>query len=131
MEEKVDAQLKLAQKIWAVEEADVAQRVIKTHFLPDIVGNLNAFSGQSIRCPRCNRKYRRIPLKGECTSCGGKLTLTVHEKSVRKYLEIAKRILDNYPVSEYTKQRLYLVEKNLDSLFINEKMRRITISDFL
>jgi DNA polymerase II large subunit len=130
MKDKVEAQLNLATKIKAVDEADVARRVLKTHFLPDIIGNLNAFSGQAVRCPRCNKIYRRIPLQSKCTSCGGKLTLTVHEGSVRKYMEMANNIISRYPISEYTKQRILMMEKTLNSLFINEKVKIPRIEDF-
>jgi DNA polymerase II large subunit len=130
MKDKVESQLHLASKIRAVEEADVACRVLKTHFLPDIIGNYNAFSGQSVRCPKCNKVYRRIPLKGVCSFCGGKLTLTVHEGSVRKYLEMAKNITSRYPIPEYTQQRIRMLEKNLNSLFVNEKARNLKITDF-
>ncbi len=85
MMDKMNAQLNLAAKIRAVDEADVAYKVIERHFLPDIIGNLRAFSKQSVRCPTCNITYRRIPLSGVCRTCGGKLILTVHEKSVKKY----------------------------------------------
>jgi len=130
MKDKVDAQLKLAKKIRAVDEADVAQRVLKTHFLPDIIGNLNAFSCQAVRCPRCNKTYRRIPLQSKCIMCGGKLTLTVHEGSVRKYMDMVNNIVAHYPVSEYTKQRIVIVEKTLSSLFINEKVKITKIEEF-
>lgn len=81
MREKLWAQLKLAQKIRAVDAGDVAYRVITRHFLPDMIGNLKSFSGQELRCTKCGSKYRRIPLKGKCY-CGHELTLTVHEASV-------------------------------------------------
>ncbi|MES3160229.1 MAG: DNA polymerase II large subunit, partial [Halorubrum sp.] len=46
MMEKMNAQLELARKTRAVDETDVAERVIEYHFLPDIIGNLRAFSRQ-------------------------------------------------------------------------------------
>ena len=59
MMDKMNAQLNLAAKIRAVDEADVAYKVIERHFLPDILGNLKAFSKQSVRCPTCNITRRR------------------------------------------------------------------------
>ena len=131
MMDKMNAQLNLAAKIRAVDEADVAYKVIERHFLPDILGNLKAFSKQSVRCPTCNITYRRIPLNGKCRKCGGKLSLTVHEKSVKKYLEISKEVADRYHIPSYAHQRINLVEKNIDSLFMSDKVKKTKITDFL
>ena len=130
MEDKLDAQLELARKIRAVDEDDVATRVIQTHFLPDLIGNLRAFSTQQVRCVKCNKKYRRVPLKGVCPHCGGSLTLTVHEKSIKKYLEPAKRIMNKFDIPEYTKQRILIFERAAESLFHNDKVKKTTLSDF-
>ena len=92
MMDKMDAQLMLGKKIRAVDEQDVARRVLNKHFLPDMIGNLRSFSTQTVRCTKCGEKYRRMPLAGKCTKCGNALTLTVHEASVKKYLEISKVI---------------------------------------
>jgi DNA polymerase II large subunit len=131
MMDKMNAQLNLAAKIRAVDEADVAYKVIERHFLPDIIGNMRAFSKQSIRCPICNIIYRRIPLKGVCIKCDGKLTLTVHEKSVKKYLEISKEIARRYNISPYARQRITLIEKSIDSLFMSDKVKTTKLTDFL
>jgi DNA polymerase II large subunit len=131
MMDKMNAQLSLAARIRAVDEADVAYKVIERHFLPDIIGNMRAFSKQSIRCPTCNISYRRPPLQGVCTKCGGKLTLTVHEKSVKKYLEISKDIAQRYNIPPYAQQRIVLVEKSIDSLFTSDKVKTTKLTDFL
>jgi len=131
MMDKMNAQLNLAAKIRAVDEADVAYKVIERHFLPDILGNLRAFSKQSVRCPICNITYRRIPLTGACTKCGGKLILTVHEKSVKKYLEISKEVAEKYNISPYSRQRIKLVEKSINSLFVSDKVKKPKLTDFL
>ena len=131
MEDKLNAQLELARKIRAVDESDVATRVIQTHFLPDLIGNLRAFSTQQVRCVKCNKKYRRVPLKGVCTHCGGALTLTVHEKSIKKYLEPAKRIMERFDVPDYTKQRILVFEKAAESLFHNDSVKKPTLDEFL
>jgi DNA polymerase II large subunit len=131
MMEKMNAQLNLAAKIRAVDEADVAYKVIERHFLPDMLGNMRAFSKQSVRCPTCNIIYRRPPLQGVCKKCSGKLTLTVHEKSVKKYLTISKEIAQRYNISPYARQRITLVEKSIDSLFMSDKMKTTKLTDFL
>ena len=130
MMEKMNVQLSLASKIRAVDEADVAYKVIERHFLPDILGNLRAFSKQSVRCPLCNTTYRRIPLQGVCTKCNGKLTLTVHEMSVKKYLTISKEIAEKYNLPIYARQRIALVEKSIDSMFVSDKVKNTKLSDF-
>ena len=130
MMDKMNAQLNLAAKIRAVDETDVAYKVIERHFLPDIIGNMRAFSKQSVRCPTCNISYRRPPLQGVCGKCGGKLTLTVHEKSVKKYLEISKDVAEKYNISPYARQRIKLVEKSIDSLFMSDRVKTTKLDDF-
>ena len=130
MQDKVRAQMSLAEKIVAVDEHDVAERVLRSHFLPDILGNLRAFSRQEFRCTSCNTKYRRLPLKGKCVKCGGKLTLTVHNSSITKYLDLSKYLCEKYKVSEYTKQRLMLIDLEIRSLFESDTRKQIKISDF-
>lgn len=130
--EKLTAQMDLARRIRAVDEPDVGARVIGTHLLPDIMGNLKAFSRQKMRCTRCGASYRRMPLKGSCLKCGHeKLTLTVYEKSVRKYLEVAKQIGEKYNIDAYTRQRIHLLEAAVESLFQNDKVRRARLDEFL
>jgi DNA polymerase II large subunit len=131
MEDKINAQLELARQIRAVDEADMAARVIESHLLPDLIGNLRAFSTQKFRCTKCNTKYRRLPLKGNCPRCGGNLTLTVHEASVKKYLKVATRMTEEYNLSDYLKQRIALIDSSLNSIFENERMKRATLEDFL
>ncbi|MET1124840.1 MAG: DNA polymerase II large subunit [Archaeoglobaceae archaeon] len=130
MQDKVRAQMELAKKIVAVDEHDVAERVINVHFLPDIIGNLRAFSRQEVRCLNCNAKFRRIPLSGKCTKCGGKLTLTVHGSSITKYLGLSKMLCEEFNVSNYTKQRIKLIELEIKSLFESDVRRQVTIAHF-
>jgi DNA polymerase II large subunit len=129
MDEKLEAQIFLGSKIRAVDVADVVHRVITRHLLPDIQGSLRRFTGQQLRCPKCNTKYRRIPLRGTCY-CGNKLTLTVHEAGVSKYLEKAKTIGNNFEVSPYTLQRISLLENAIDSLFQSDKVRNVKLDEF-
>ncbi len=131
MIEKMDAQLALARKIKAVDPQDVAERIINSHFLPDLIGNLRSFSKQKVRCTKCNAKYRRPPLRGTCPKCGGNIVLTVHEGSVRKYLETSLRIADEYNVRHYTKQRLELLELEMSSLFESDKVKQKGLADFM
>jgi DNA polymerase II large subunit len=131
MEEKAKSQLSLAKKIRAVDERDVAERVIEHHFIPDLKGNLRAFSSQKFRCVACNSKYRRVPLTGACYKCGGKLVLTVSRGGVEKYLQVAMEIAQEYGISEYSKQRLRLAQRDIKSLFESDSHRQMSLADFL
>jgi DNA polymerase II large subunit len=130
MIDKMNAQIELAKKIRAVDETDVVYRVITRHFLPDMIGNLKSFSSQQLRCTKCNAKYRRIPLRGKCY-CGNDLTLTVHEKSVKKYLEITKEISEKFGLPLYTQQRIALIEGSIKSLFENDRVKKCKLTDFM
>jgi DNA polymerase II large subunit len=131
MIDKMDAQLELARMIRAVDERDVAERVINSHFLPDLIGNLHAFSKQKVRCVKCGAKYRRPPLKETCPKCGGRIILTVHEGSVRKYLDVSIKVAEEYGVSSYTKQRLQLLKIEINSLFKNDRAKQTGLADFM
>ncbi|MFB6108207.1 MAG: DNA polymerase II large subunit [Haloplanus sp.] len=131
MMEKMDAQLELARKLRAVDETDVAERVIEYHFLPDLIGNLRAFSRQETRCLDCGEKYRRMPLSGECRECGGRVNLTVHEGSVNKYMDTAIRVAEEFDCRPYTKQRLEVLEASLESVFQNDKNKPSSLGDFM
>ncbi|ELZ58350.1 MULTISPECIES: DNA-directed DNA polymerase II large subunit [Halorubrum] len=131
MMEKMDAQLELARKLRAVDETDVAERVIEYHFLPDIIGNLRAFSRQETRCLDCGEKYRRMPLTGECRECGGRVNLTVHEGSVSKYVDTAIEVAERFGCRPYTKQRLKVLDQSLESIFEDDTNKQSGIADFM
>ncbi len=117
MEDKVKTQLSIEDKIQSVNVADIAERLLSNHFLRDLLGNLRAFTSQTMRCSKCTRKYRRIPLRGTCTKCGGNLILSVHEKSVRKYLASAHELVERYQLNTYMSQRVHLADRELEALF--------------
>ena len=131
MMDKMDAQLALSRKLRAVDETDVAERVIEYHFLPDLIGNLRAFSRQETRCLDCGEKYRRMPLTGDCRECGGRVNLTVHQGSVNKYIDTAIHVAEEFGCREYTKQRLEVLEKSLESVFENDKNKQSGFADFM
>ena len=137
MAEKLEAELELAEKIRAVDADDVAERVLTTHFIRDLVGNLAAFSKQKFRCTKCNTSYRRMPLAGKCTRfkgkgiCNGNIIPTVHEGSVKKYLEMSREICRKYKVSEYTKQRVEVLDLAITSTFGEEKQQQLGLADFM
>ncbi|WP_135664660.1 DNA-directed DNA polymerase II large subunit [Halorhabdus rudnickae] len=131
MEDKMDAQLEISRKLRAVEESDVAERIIEYHFLPDLIGNLRAFSRQDVRCLSCGEKYRRVPLTGECRECGGDVNLTVHEGSVNKYIDTAIRVAEEFGAREYTKQRLEILERSIERVFEDDTSKQTGIADFM
>lgn len=131
MADKVNHQLELGKRIRAVDEKDVAERVLSSHFLRDIYGNLRAFGQQIMRCVDCNEKYRRVPLVGKCTKCGGKLLLTINRGGIEKYLKISMDIANNYGLSDYMKQRLSLVKEDIDTIFESEAVRQSSLADFI
>jgi len=131
MQEKMDAQLALSRKLRAVDESDVAERIIEFHFLPDLLGNLKAFSSQEFRCLGCGEKYRRAPLSGDCRECGGDINLTVHEGSVNKYMDTAIHVAEEFGADEYTKQRLQILEKRIERIFENDNNKQSGIADFM
>ncbi|ENN95649.1 DNA polymerase II large subunit [Methanocaldococcus villosus KIN24-T80] len=129
MLEKTESQLKVAEKIRATDERDVAEKVIQSHFIPDLIGNLRAFSRQGVRC-KCGAKFRRVPLRGKCPKCGSNLILTVSKGAVEKYMDVAEKMAEKYNVNNYIKQRLKLIREGIKSIFENDKNKQIKLIDF-
>ncbi|MEM2914546.1 MAG: DNA polymerase II large subunit, partial [Candidatus Bathyarchaeia archaeon] len=130
MIEKLNGQLTLAEKIEAVDAKKVALKVLTKHFIRDIAGNLRAFSTQGFRCKTCNKRFRRLPLRGKCTQCGGELSLTVYRGGIEKYLEAAENIIRRYRLPKYYAQRVALVREEINSLFEGKKPKQISLADF-
>jgi len=133
MLEKVTEQLKVAETVRAVDAGEVARRVLSTHFMRDLTGNLKAFASQRFRCTKCNAKFRRVPLKGSCTRCGGKLSLTVYKGGVEKYLQVAQDLVERYNLGQYHTQRLILLREEISSLFnqSEEKKKQPSLTQFV
>ncbi|ACV25128.1 DNA-directed DNA polymerase II large subunit [Methanocaldococcus fervens] len=129
MLEKTTSQLSVAKKIRATDERDVAEKVIQSHFIPDLIGNLRAFSRQAVRC-KCGAKFRRIPLRGKCPKCGSNLILTVSKGAVEKYMDVAEKMAEEYDVNNYIKQRLKIIREGINSIFENDKSKQVKLSDF-
>jgi len=120
MQEKVQHQMALVEKIRAVDTSDTAKLIIERHFIKDMRGNLRKFSMQEFRCVACNEIMRRPPLKGTCIRCNGKIIFTVNEGGVKKYLEPALNLAERYNLSSYIKQNLDLTKRFIDSVFGKE-----------
>ena len=152
MKDKMNGQLALGHRLRSVDVSRVASTVVRSHFLPDLRGNLLAFTRQKVRCTKCGHSYRRMPLAGKCISkvtlegqgfrkyqskggmqqqfCGGGLALTVSQGAVRKYIEITKHVIETYGVDHYTKQNVEWLVSSTDSLFTNDKSKQLSLSDF-
>ncbi|MEW6035413.1 MAG: DNA polymerase II large subunit [Candidatus Micrarchaeota archaeon] len=129
--DKIDIQFRLQGRLRPVDRRDAAERLILSHFIPDLYGNLRSFSRQTFRCVSCNTIFRRVPLAGKCARCGGNLLLTINKGGIEKYLEISRDICDRYDLPSYLKQRLVLVEREIKSIFEDDKVKQMGLSDFL
>ena len=152
MIDKMNGQLKLGQKLRGVDVRTVASSVIRSHFLPDLRGNLVAFTRQKVRCLKCGHSYRRMPLAAKCIqtpqltgrgmstfgvkkaegeTCNGNLALTVTEGAVRKYIQVTKHVIETYGVDHYTQQNVEWLADSVESLFNNDKAKQMSLADFL
>ncbi len=138
MNKKIESQIELARKVRAVDERDMAARIISHHFIRDIMGNFKKFGTQKFRCISCNTKFRRMPLSGKCPKCGGRIVLTVYPKSVMKYLDKALRLAEEFNVDPYLRQRLDILNEAIGSMMVIEDEQqpveekpKITLKDFL
>jgi DNA polymerase II large subunit len=149
MIDKMNGQLRLGQKLRGVDVRVVASSVIRSHFLPDLRGNLVAFTKQKVRCLSCGHSYRRMPLASKCIQparinsgsqrfggaegkmCHGNLALTVTEGAVRKYIQVTRHVMETYGVDNYTRQNVEWLAGSVESLFNNDKAKQMSLSDFL
>ncbi|GAB4327537.1 MAG: hypothetical protein Kow0069_34440 [Promethearchaeota archaeon] len=131
MENKLRAQMRIAKVVRANDEADIARRVLSSHFTPDILGNLRAFSTQTFRCVKCSEAFRRPPLTGKCPRCHGKVVLNVTRGGITKYLPLALELAKSYDLGNYTKQRMELVAEYVKSLTDNPRRRQRTLVEFM
>jgi DNA polymerase II large subunit len=78
----------------------------------------------------CNEIYRRVPLKGKCPVCDGKLIFTIHEGGIKKYLEPSMMLVKKYNLSSYLTQNMDLVKSYIDSIFGKETEKQEALSKF-
>ncbi len=117
MSEKIAAQFRLTDMLECVDRPNAAKNLILSHFIPDLIGNMHSFSKQGFRCIACNAKFRRVPLVGKCTRCGGKIVLTISKSSIEKYLEVATELADRYKLEPYIRQRIALIREEIKDVF--------------
>jgi DNA polymerase II large subunit len=121
MLEKVEAQLRLAERLAAVDEKKVAERVMASHILPDIMGNMRAFFSQSFRCKKCGARMRRPPLSGKCYICGGEVVQTLYRGAIEKYVELASGLLERYIEDPYIREGTLTAIENIYGVFKPKK----------
>ena len=152
MIDKMNGQLSLGHRLRGVDVRTVASSVVRSHFLPDLRGNLVAFTRQKVRCLKCGHSYRRMPLAAKCIQpqkqsgrgmsafgvrksegemCSGNLALTVTEGAVRKYIKVTKHVMETYGVDHYTRQNVEWLADSVESLFNNDKAKQMSLADFL
>ena len=152
MIDKMNGQLSLGHRLRGVNVRTVASSVIRSHFLPDLRGNLVAFTRQKVRCLKCGHSYRRMPLAAKCIQppkqtgrgmsafgvrksegemCNGNLALTVTEGAVRKYIKVTKHVMETYGVDQYTRQNVEWLAESVESLFNNDNAKQLSLADFL
>ncbi len=129
--EKIDKQIEVAEKLEAVSTKEVVESIIKTHLIRDIMGNMKKYATQSFKCRACGYTFRRPPVSGLCTNCNHEIHETLTRASVEKYMAIAQRLARDYEVDEYLRNRLEMVEKELNQLFrARERTTQMELTDF-
>jgi DNA polymerase II large subunit len=132
LNEKISKQIEVASKVEAVSTRDVVESIIKTHLIRDIMGNAKKYATQSFKCRKCGITMRRAPLSWVCPNCGGEIRGTLTRASVEKYLSIAQRLARDYDVDPYLRNRLDMLQRELNQLFRGPgKSDQLELTDFL
>ena len=129
--EKISKQIEVADRVGAVSTKEVVESIIKNHLIRDIMGNTKKYATQSFKCKKCGLTVRRPPLSWACPNCGGELRETLTRASVEKYVSIAQRLAREYDVDPYLRNRLDVVQRELDQLFQGKrKPEQMELTDF-
>ena len=132
LNEKISKQVEVASLIEAVSTREVVESIIRTHLIRDIMGNAKKYATQAFKCKGCGLTMRRPPLSWKCPSCGGEIRGTLTRASVEKYLYIAQRLAREYDVEPYLRNRLDMLQRELDQLFQGpRKADQLELTDFL
>jgi DNA polymerase II large subunit len=132
LNEKISKQIEVASLIEAVSTREVVESIIKTHLIRDIMGNAKKYATQAFKCKSCGLTIRRPPLSWRCPNCGGEIRGTLTRASVEKYLYIAQRLAREFEVDPYLRNRLDMLQRELDQLFQGpRKADQLELTDFL
>ncbi len=131
MKEKLEHQLRIANLIFDKEGVRlILYSLLENHIFRDIKGNLRAFFKQSYICKKCQKSYRRPPISGKCSFCGGELKQTVSEKSVVKYTRLASRLVKIID-DPYIMSRWDVIDMDLKTSLSIYRDKERTLQDFL
>jgi DNA polymerase II large subunit len=120
--QKLQEQFKLCKSIRNLKNQTIVfEKVLKTHLIPDIVGNIRSYLKQNLRCGKCKTSYRAPTLNGLCRFCKTPLKLTVYPNSVKKYMPYVDMISKLYELDLFTKQKINLFKRELQEIFIQER----------
>ena len=134
MRQKTMGQFALGESLYAVNNRKQSAKLIDTHLIRDMRGNLRAFGQQKVRCTKCGAKYRRVPISGKCmtitgkttdpftkevveVACPGNLIMTVSHGAVSKYDGLMGDIIDRYGCEAYITQLYQYVSQWVESTF--------------
>ncbi len=136
MFEKVVDQIRLTEMLSSVNIEKVVENIVSSHILPDVAGNMKAFFVQSFRCKKCNARFRRLPLNGQCNKCGSNLIQTVFRGAIEKYVELLEYTVSKYIHTPYLKERVSIVIENIRSTFISQgetslNTKQVSLENFI
>lgn len=129
MLDKLNLQIRNADRIDAVDTDEIVSYVLSTHLVPDIMGNLRSYAKQKLRCTACKRDFRRAPLSKTCY-CGNELIQTISRASVEKYLRLARRLVDRYDVGDYQRDRIRSLSEEIELLFGKSEGDQTLLTDY-
>ena len=129
MLDKLNLQIRNADRIDAVDTNEMVSYVLSTHLVPDIMGNLRSYAKQKLRCTVCKRDFRRPPLSKTC-HCGNELIQTISKASVEKYLRLARRLVDRYDVGDYQRDRIRALSEEIELLFGKNDGDQTLLTDY-
>ena len=132
LNEKISKQVEVASLVEAVSTREVVESIIRTHLIRDIMGNAKKYATQAFKCKACGLTMRRPPLSWKCPGCGGEIRATLTRASVEKYLYVAQRLAREHDVEPYLKNRLDMLQRELDQLFQGpRKPDQLELTEFL
>ena len=118
---KIANQIRIADKISSIEPDFVVASVLRTHLIPDMVGNTRAYLTQGFRCKECQHNMRRVPINGKCSRCEGEIITNMFKNSVTKYLGISKKLIKEHDVGNYLTNRIEMIDQEMHDTFPNIK----------
>ena len=147
MRQKTMGQFALGESLYAVNNRKQSAKLIDTHLIRDMRGNLRAFGQQKVRCTKCGAKYRRVPISGKCMTitgkttdpftkevvevpCPGNLIMTVSHGAVSKYDGLMGDIIDRYGCEAYITQLYQYVSQWVESTFEDPSKGKQQTLDF-